>query len=62
MDPINSYKWINTRFSGMKKTCQQVRNYEVEIFQTCKYIRPLTKNAATEVLKYGRETPCPSGF
>ena len=22
----------NTRFSGMKKTCQQARNYEVEKF------------------------------
>lgn len=32
MDPINSYKWINARFSGMKKTCQQARNYEVEKF------------------------------
>lgn len=32
MDPINSYKWINTRFSGIKKTCQQARNYEVEKF------------------------------
>ena len=33
MDPINSYKWINTQFSDMKKTqLQQVRNYEVEKF------------------------------
>lgn len=32
MDPINCYKLINTRFSRMKKTCQQPRNYEVEKF------------------------------